>query len=88
MVDVYGAFQRWAVAETLQTSTERLIAEAAARGQADVDLVSVDATSRAPTTTQPGSTSLLPMARQSSRSGERTSPVRLLSAGVVSPSSA
>ncbi|MGW5061049.1 hypothetical protein ACWEQ2_27660 [Streptomyces sp. NPDC004096] len=87
MVDVYGAFQRWAVPETLRTSTERLIAEAAARGQADVELGSVDATSRAPTT-QPGSTSLLPMARQSSRSGERASPVRLLSAGVVSPSSA
>lgn len=41
---VYGAFQRWAVAGTFRTPMEGTIAEAAARGQVDLDLVSVDST--------------------------------------------
>lgn len=39
---VYGAFQRWAVAGTFWRLMEGMIAEAAARGQVDLDLVSVD----------------------------------------------
>lgn len=39
---VYGAFQRWAVAGTFRMLMDGMIAEAAARGQADLDLVSVD----------------------------------------------
>jgi transposase len=41
---VYGAFQRWVVAGTFRTLMEGMIAEAAARGQVDLDLVSVDST--------------------------------------------
>lgn len=41
---VYGAFQRWAVAGTFRTLMEGMIAEAAVRGQVDLDLVSVDST--------------------------------------------
>lgn len=41
---VYGAFQRWALAGTFRTLMEGMIAEAAARGQVDLDLVSVDST--------------------------------------------
>ncbi|MER8001594.1 transposase [Streptomyces sp. NPDC095613] len=41
---VYGAFQRWAAAGTFRTQMDRVIAEAAARRQADLDLVSVDST--------------------------------------------
>lgn len=41
---VYGAFQRWALAGTFRTLMDGMIAEAAARGQADLDLVSVDST--------------------------------------------
>jgi transposase len=39
---VYGAFQRWAVAGTFRMLIDGMIAEAAARGQADLDLGSVD----------------------------------------------
>ncbi|WP_405917768.1 transposase [Streptomyces sp. NBC_00728] len=39
----YGSwFQRWAVAGTFRMLIDGMIAEAAARGQADLDLVSVD----------------------------------------------
>ena len=41
---VYGAFQRWAAAGTFRTLMDGVIAEAAARGLADLDLVSVDST--------------------------------------------
>lgn len=41
---VYGAFRRWALAGTFRTLMEGMIAEAAARGQVDLDLVSVDST--------------------------------------------
>ncbi|GAB2836782.1 hypothetical protein GCM10027073_74420 [Streptomyces chlorus] len=41
---VYGRFQQWALAGTFETLMERMIAEAARRGQADLDLVSVDST--------------------------------------------
>jgi transposase len=41
---VYGAFQRWALAGTFRALMDAVIAEAAARGQADLDLVSVDST--------------------------------------------
>ncbi|WP_406416630.1 IS5 family transposase [Streptomyces sp. NBC_00873] len=41
---VYGRFQKWALAGTFETLMERMIAEAARRGQADLDLVSVDST--------------------------------------------
>lgn len=41
---VYGAFQRWAAAGTFRMLMEGMIAEAAARDQVDLDLVSVDST--------------------------------------------
>ncbi|MFE9922789.1 transposase [Streptomyces sp. NPDC005774] len=41
---VYGAFQRWAAAGTFRTLMDGMTAEAAARGQAGLDLVSVDST--------------------------------------------
>jgi transposase len=41
---VYGCFQRWAVAGTFASLMEEMIAEAARRGQVDLDLVSVDST--------------------------------------------
>ncbi|WP_405680214.1 transposase [Streptomyces sp. NBC_01238] len=41
---VYGRFQKWALAGTFETLMERMIAEAARRGQADLDLVGVDFT--------------------------------------------
>ncbi|MFJ1654682.1 hypothetical protein ACIOC2_25615 [Streptomyces sp. NPDC088337] len=41
---VYGACQRWVAAGTFRTLMDGMIAEAAARGQADLDLVSVDST--------------------------------------------
>jgi transposase len=41
---VYGAFQRWAAAGTFRMLMEGMIAEAAARDQVALDLVSVDST--------------------------------------------
>ncbi|WP_237693657.1 IS5 family transposase [Streptomyces sp. SID2888] len=41
---VYGRFHIWAKAGVFQTLMEAVIAEAAARGQVDLDLVSVDST--------------------------------------------
>ncbi|MFC9633800.1 hypothetical protein ACFTY8_32210 [Streptomyces mirabilis] len=41
---VYGRFHLWAGSGVFQTLMEAVIAEAAARGQADLDLVSVDST--------------------------------------------
>ncbi|MFD8565206.1 transposase [Streptosporangium canum] len=41
---VYDRFRSWAVAGVLQNLMEAMIGEAAARGQADLDLVSVDST--------------------------------------------
>jgi transposase len=41
---VYDRFRTWALAGTFQALMEGMIAEAAARGQADLDLVSVDST--------------------------------------------
>ena len=41
---VYGRFQSWAIAGTFQALMEGMIAEAAARGQVDLTLVSVDST--------------------------------------------
>lgn len=41
---VYGRFQIWAIAGTFQALMEGMIAEAAARGQVDLTLVSVDST--------------------------------------------
>ena len=41
---VYGRFQLWVVAGTFQALMDGMIAEAAARGQVDLSLVSVDST--------------------------------------------
>ncbi|MFD5430172.1 IS5 family transposase [Streptomyces sp. NPDC127084] len=41
---VYGRFHLWARSGVFQTLMEAVIAEAASRGQADLDLVSVDST--------------------------------------------
>ncbi|MDH6115612.1 transposase [Kitasatospora sp. MAP12-44] len=41
---VYGRFQIWATTGTFQALMEGMIAEAAARGQVDLSLVSVDST--------------------------------------------
>lgn len=41
---VYGRFQQWALNGSFETLMEQMIAEAARRGQVDLDLVSVDST--------------------------------------------
>jgi transposase len=41
---VYGRFEQWAKAGVFQALMDGMIAEAAARGQADLSLVSVDST--------------------------------------------
>lgn len=43
---VYDRFRAWALAGVMQHLQERMIAEAAARGQVDLSLVSVDSTSQ------------------------------------------
>ncbi|MDP9868753.1 MULTISPECIES: transposase [Streptosporangium] len=43
---VYDRFRAWALSGVMQNLQERMIAEAAARGQVDLSLVSVDSTSQ------------------------------------------